>query len=63
MKIMARREAEMGVRITGLRSVLRTIGTLLVAVGGYEMVGGNIVGGGIKVLLGLAIYYIKDKME
>ena len=53
----------MGVRITGLRSVLRTIGTLLVAVGGYEMVGGNIVGGGIKVLLGLAIYYIKDKME
>ena len=63
MKIMARREAEMGVRITGLRSVLRTIGTLLVAVGGYEMVGGNIVSGGIKVLIGLAVYYIKDKME
>ena len=63
MKIMARREAEMGVSITGLRSVLRTIGTLLVAVGGYEMVGGNLLYGGAKVLLGLAIYYIKDKME
>jgi len=47
----------------GLRSVLRTIGTLLVAVGGYEMVGGNIVGGGIKVLVGLVIYYIKDLLE
>jgi len=53
----------MGVSITGLRSVLRTIGTLLVAVGGYEMVGGNLLYGGAKVLLGLAIYYIKDKME
>ena len=47
----------------GLRSVLRTIGTLLVAVGGYEMVGGNIIGGGIKVLVGMAIYYFKDKLE
>jgi len=47
----------------GLRSVLRTIGTLLVAVGGYEIVGGNIAMGSLKVLIGLVIYYIKDKIE
>ena len=48
---------------SGIRSILRTIGTLLITVGGYEMIGGNILMGGAKVLIGLAIFYFKDKIE
>ena len=50
-------------RKTGIRSILRTIGTLLITVGGYEMVGGNLIIGGIKVAIGLGIFYLKDKLE
>jgi len=60
---MPKREIELEEKKPGLRSVLRTIGTLLVAVGGYEIVGGNIAMGSLKVLIGLLIYYIKDKIE
>ena len=48
---------------TTIRPILRTIGTLLITVGGYEMIGGNLLMGGIKVLIGLGIFFIKDKLE
>ena len=46
-----------------VRPAYRTLGTMLISIGSYDVASGHIISGVAKILIGFFIYYIKDLSE